>query len=140
MAIATGSAVAQGQSPVKVKLANRLDRKRLAVHLEEESGEVEVDQPERLGLAPSIHGGGSLSGDGLPSPLAVQGLMEDARAAPYSASQSVSVTRGNTNTEAVTVVMASYGAMMGQMANGMLEGVGPQLMQMLQNVQVIGLL
>ena len=124
MAIATGSAVAQGQSPVKVKLANRLDRKRLAVHLEEADG-VEVDQPgsaantapKRYGLAPSIHGSGSLAGDGLPSPLAV-----------------------TVTTKAITVVMASYGAMMGQMAKGMLEGVGPQLMQMLQNFQVISLL
>ena len=42
VAIATGSAVAQGQSPVKLKLANRLERKRLAVFLEED---VPVDEP-----------------------------------------------------------------------------------------------
>ena len=35
-AIATGAAVAQGQSPVKVKLANRQDRKRLSVVLDGE--------------------------------------------------------------------------------------------------------
>ena len=81
MAIATGTAVAQGQSPVKVKLANRLERKRLAVVLEGEGGEVDMDQPgsvtvantdpKRYGLAPSIHASGSLAGDGLLSPLAV---------------------------------------------------------------------
>ena len=51
-------------------------------------------------------------------------------------SQSVSVTRGSTNTEAMQAVMSSYGTMLGQMAKGMLEGVGPQLMNMLQNFQV----
>ena len=102
--------------------------------------------PKCYGLAPSIHASGSLAGDSLVSPLAVQGVVEDPSAgrlvdiAPFSASQSVSVTRGSTNTEAVTVVMASYGAMMGQMAKGMLEGFGPQLMHMLQNFQVISLL
>jgi hypothetical protein len=36
VAIATGPAVAQVQSPMKVKLSNRLDRKRLAIVLEED--------------------------------------------------------------------------------------------------------
>ena len=172
VAIATGPAVAQGQSPIKVKLSNRLDRKRLAIVLEEDekqegheddsNGEgevvpgsehlaVEVDSGPKhhsnlssslstpnptirsiptttvgtmptslINNIPTNHGSGSLSSN-----------------TPFcSASQSVSVTRGNPNTEAMTAVMASYGAMMGQMAKGMLEGVGPQLMNMLQNFQV----
>ena len=36
VAIATGPAVAQEQSPMKVKLKNTLDRKRLAIVLEED--------------------------------------------------------------------------------------------------------
>jgi hypothetical protein len=53
-----------------------------------------------------------------------------------TASQSVSVTRCTTNTAAMQAVMSSYGTMLGQMAKGMMEGVGPQPMNMLQNFQV----
>ena len=54
-----------------------------------------------------------------------------------TSSQSLSVAKVGHNTEAMTAVMTSYGALMGQMAKGMLEGVGPQLMSMLQNFQVV---
>ena len=196
VAIATGSAVAQGQSPVKLKLANRLERKRLAVVLEED---VPVDEP-RTRSSPSSPARKSVTCGDMPAMQQQQGLMmkevqqnqinpmpalqqhqqglmikdvqgvvgmqqikdnpmpamqqdlmvkevqgvvglqqnqNNPMSIPFcSASQSLSVSRGNTNTAAMSAMMTSYGSMMGQMAKGMLEGVGPQLMSMLQNFQV----
>ena len=176
VAIATGSAIAQGQSPVKVKLANRLERKRLAVVLEED---VPVDEPRTRSSPSSSPARKSLTCGDMPAMQQQQGLMmkdvqgvvgmqqnqdkpmpamqqqqdlmmkevqgvvglqqnqNNPMSIPFcSASQSLSVSRGNTNTEAMSAMMTSYGSMMGQMAKGMLEGVGPQLMSMLQNSQV----
>ena len=150
VAIATGPSVAQGQSPIKVKLPNRLDRKRMSIVLDD--GEVEQiskDDTEKEGPAPkhqrlSIP---DLKASNIPINEDATSKKKHSSNDPSTAannlsnnfctaSQSVSVTRGSTNTEAMQAVMSSYGTMLGQMAKGMLEGVGPQLMNMLQNFQV----
>ena len=188
VAIASGPAVAQGQSPIKVKLSNRLDRKRLSVVLdgeeslyEEEGGEVfnkedighgnrgdnEIVQedpsempsgpkrPSNLANPTTVVNLAPTTAVSFTSPSAVSNIPTSSvgvipanlartnhsstnhSSLPFcTASQSLSVSRGSHNTEAMTVMMTSYGAMMGQMAKGMLEGVGPQLMSMLQNFQV----
>ena len=164
VAIATGPSVAQGQSPIKVKLPNRLDRKRMSIVIDD--GEVEQSNKDDSEKADDIANLGS-SGEAEEGPapkhqrLSIPDLKasnipinDDAKSKKIqssndpstaannlsnnfcTASQSVSVTRGSTNTEAMQAVMSSYGTMLGQMAKGMLEGVGPQLMNMLQNFQV----
>ena len=189
VAIASGSAVAQGQSPVKVKLSNRLDRKRLSVVLDEEKSlyeeqggqvvdkevighgdkgddELELDDPVStvntfptaempsgpkrpsnlsdptnavsFSATSAVSNIPTSSVGDIPANLASTNLPSTNHSSlPFcTASQSLSVSRGSHNTEAKTLMMTSYGAMMGQMAKGMLEGVGPQLMSMLHNFQV----
>ena len=168
VAIATGPAVAQGHSPIKIKLSNRVDRKRLAVVLDEEVGQQGDKELGDKELGDKELGDEELGDKGLGDKemgdremveviptvrnIDIVAVPSEPKRAPIlpsttttnnipnlpfcTSSQSLSVAKGGPNTEAFASVMSSYGTMMGQMAKGMLEGVGPQLMNMLQVCQV----
>ena len=153
VAIATGPAVAQGHSPIKIKLSNRVDRKRLAVVLDEEVGQQgdkelgdkelgdkEMGDREMVEVIPTVRNIDIVAVPSEPKRAPILPSTTTTNNIPNlpfcTSSQSLSVAKGGPNTEAFASVMSSYGTMMGQMAKGMLEGVGPQLMNMLQVCQV----
>ena len=157
-AIASGAAVAQGQSPVKIALKNWIERKRMAIVLEEDEpknyesnkpppGSDDMDQMDGaadfdLGnptyeVAIPQQSKSQESGPSTPKRAALSLQSGLFNAVPnLTASQTHSVSMRSPNTSAMTLVMHSYGNMLGQMAKGMLEGAAPQLVSIIETMQV----